>query len=57
MTLFANLTSEQSNSHATFLFTPSEYDKNVIKAIDGHISHHYELGVDDNENAIVKRII
>ena len=33
MTLFANLTSDLTNSHATFLFTPSEYDKNVIEFI------------------------
>ena len=57
MTLFANLTSDLTNSHATFLFTPSEYDKNVIEAIDGHVSNHYELGIDENDNATVKKVI
>lgn len=57
MKLFANLTSNLEDSHATFLFTPSEYTENVKSTIEGHISNHYELGIDKNQNATVKKVI
>jgi DNA sulfur modification protein DndD len=57
MRLFANLTTSLTDSHATFLFTPSEYTSNVKKTIENHISNHYELDIDVNQNAVVKKVI
>ena len=57
MSMFVELTSNQKDSHATFLFQPSEYTNEVVDAIQDKVSNQYIIEKDENDNASFKRIL